>query len=784
MSRRTWRVLIVDDSAEDRAQIRRLLLQGSEDQLIFTEAALGREAITAAWQASAPPDCMILDYFLPDMEAPAVLAALRDTNGLTVCPVIVLTGAANSTLGHDVLRAGAQDFIGKDWFTFSGLVRTMENASQRWQMACEIESGARALAQRELELRTLTDNTPAVLTRFDAAFRYLYANAAITRTTGHSPDYFVGRTLQELGMPAAVYVPWQLALERVFATGRADQLELSEEINGVRSDQATRFVPEFGVAGEVVSVLTITHDITDLRQVEVAQRESAERLRMALSAGHAGAWSWEISSGVVVWSPENFLLYGRDPLSGQPSVAQWLTCFHTEDLSAAMQRMEEIAAGRLLELRAECRIMHPELGVRWLLWMGKLEMDITGTPYRIVGINLDITDRKRLEHASRREDQRKDEFLAILSHELRNPLAALSTGLQVLKAATSSGISVRPVQEMMERQFRHMIRLVDDLLDVSRIGNGKIELKRECILMQTVLDHAIEANESFMMAAGHRLVLAVDTPPVWVNGDLTRLAQIVGNLLHNAIKYTPHVGQIDLSMHIDGPDVMVSVADNGIGIPPDMVTHVFDLFTQVEHTLQRAQGGLGIGLGVVAELVALHGGSVTCLSRGLGMGSVFTVRLPITNAPASSIMSSSLGLQVPLLVPTDRPRRVLIVDDNTDAAEVMAMMLKIHECNTITASNGMDALAASLSFLPDMILLDIGLPDIDGYEVARRLRADPSTAKVILVALTGWGSASDKLRSSAAGFDGHLTKPVDMDTIMSLLQIPRDLTVGYSQDRT
>jgi CheY-like chemotaxis protein len=212
MSRRIWQILIADDNAEDRAQIRRLLLQGSEDQLIFTEAVLGHEAIKIARQSSAPPDCMILDYFLPDMEAPTVLTALCSANGLTVCPVIVLTGAASRTLSRDVLRAGAQDFIGKDWLTSGSLVRAMENASQRWMMAGELERGAHALAQREHELRTLTDNTPAVLCRFDPAFRYVYANAAITRTTGSFPNYFIGRTLQELGMPATVYVPWQHAL--------------------------------------------------------------------------------------------------------------------------------------------------------------------------------------------------------------------------------------------------------------------------------------------------------------------------------------------------------------------------------------------------------------------------------------------------------------------------------------------------------------------------------------------------------------------------------------------
>lgn len=775
MTRRTWRLLIVDDNPEDRDHIRSLFLEGSEDRFVFTETAFGHAAIIAAREAGVQPDCMILDYFLPDMEASAVLAALRGANGLTSCPIVVLTGVASRALGYTVLKAGAQDFIGKDWLTSGGLVRAMENANQRWTMACELERGARALARREHELRTLTDNTPVILTRFDAAFRYLYANAAITRSTGRLPGHFIGHTQQELSIPAAVHVPWQRVLAGVFATGRPDQLELSVENAGVRSDQATRFVPEFGVDGGVISVLAVTHDITDLRQVEMAQRESAELLRMALSAGHAGVWSWNILSGTVIWSPENFLLYGRELLLGQPSIAQWMTYVHPEDLPTAKQRINEVVAGQVAELRIECRIMHPALGVRWLLWLGRLETNDAAQPYRIVGINLDTTDRKRFEQALRLEDQRKNEFLAILAHELRNPLTALLNGLQILKAGIAGEISVREVQDMMERQFRHMVRLVDDLLDVSRISNGRIELKRECIEMHTVLEHAIEVNQSFMTAAAHNLVLSIDSGRIWVNGDLTRLAQVVGNLLHNAIKYTSRGGSIVLSMHVEGDDVVVSVTDNGSGIPPDMLTQVFDLFTQVDHTLHRAQGGLGIGLRVVAELVALHGGTVIGESLGLGMGSTFTLRLPLASTAAACVLPlAPVVLERSTLI--ERPPRILILDANVDAAAAMAMMLEMYNCTVVTADNAMKGLAASLSFVPDMTLLDIDLPDMNGYEVACCLRADPLTRSVFLVAVTEWGSAADRLRSTAAGFDAHLTKPVEAAAILSLLQARRSMT--------
>ena len=769
MSRRTWHVVVADDNAEDRADIRRLLLQGSEDRLIFKEVTFGSEAIASVDDSDMPPDCMILDYFLPDMEAPAVLSALRDTSGLTRCPVVVLTGATGSGLGHAVLRAGAQDFIAKDWLSAGGLVRAMENASERWLMARELQRGAQALAQREQELRTLIDNTPAVLTRFDAQFRYLYANAAITRATGLAPDHLIGRTQQELGMPAALYLPWQNALTAVFATGLAKQLELSMHCDGALTHQATHFVPEFDADEQIASVLAVSHDITALRQVELAGRESAERLRMALSAGHAGAWSWDIVSGTVIWSPENFHRYGRELSFGQPTYDQWMAYVHAEDLPVLVQQIDDVIAGKTHELRVECRVLHPKLGGCWLLWMGQLETDDAGRPCRMVGINLDISDRKRLEQALRREDRRKDEFLAVLAHELRNPLAALSSGLQILKAATDDKTSVLSVQEMMERQFRHMVRLVDDLLDVSRISNGKIELRREYIPVQTVLEHAVEANQSFLTNAGHALACSIDPQPVMVEGDLTRLAQVVGNLLHNAIKYTPHGGRIGLGMHVETAEVVIHVSDNGAGIPPEMVAHVFDLFAQVDHTLHRAQGGLGIGLNVVAELVGMHGGSVTGHSDGLGLGSTFTVRLPLAGDGAARAQPAMLVGPSQADAP-DRLLRVLVVDDNVDAAEAMALMLEMHDCNTVTVHCGLAAVAASQTFMPDMILLDIGLPDIDGYEVATRLRANHATSGVFLVALTGWGSAQDKLRSTAMGFDAHLTKPVDVEAILSLLQ--------------
>jgi PAS domain S-box-containing protein len=385
----------------------------------------------------------------------------------------------------------------------------------------------------------------------------------------------------------------------------------------------------------------------------------------------------------------------------------------------------------------------------------------------VLGLTQDITDRKRAEEALKKADRRKDEFLATLAHELRNPLAPLRSGLEVLNVANDPTI-VADIRKMMNRQLAHMVRLVDDLLDASRITNDKLTLRKERVPLRTVVESAVEASRPVIDAARHTVELVLPEEPLWLDADPIRLAQVISNLLTNAAKYTPEGGVIDLTGLRQGREVSIRVTDTGLGIPPAMLGEVFEMFTQVNRTLERAQGGLGIGLALVKRLVELHGGTIAALSPGLGEGSTFRVRLPLAEdlAEATEPRSSPEADSSPSPKPC---RRVLVVDDNVDGAQSLARVLQICGHEARTAHDGPEALDAARLFRPDVVLLDIGLPGMNGYEVAKRLRADPALSSAVVVALTGWGSEDDKRQSREAGFDFHLTKPVEVTVIQNIL---------------
>jgi len=360
--------------------------------------------------------------------------------------------------------------------------------------------------------------------------------------------------------------------------------------------------------------------------------------------------------------------------------------------------------------------------------------------------------------------ERRDHFLAVLSHELRNPLAAIRNGMQVLKLAGNDTSAAENSREMMERQLIQLVRLVDDLLDVSRISTGKLVLRKERVDLASVLENAIESSRAIMAQQGHQFTVTLSAEPILLDADPTRLTQVFLNMLHNAAKYTEPGGQVRLSVRHDGHEVTVSVLDTGIGIPAAVLPLIFDIFVQVDPAWKRAQGGLGIGLSLVKEYVELHGGRVEAFSSGPGQGSEFVVHLPLviekTSAPLPTIDADTVpGIH----------HRVLVVDDNRDSAESMAMILGFMGHEVRTAFDGEAAVAAAAEFQPAIILMDIGMPKVDGYEAARRIRAMPWGGKPFLVALTGWGSDGDRERTTAAGFDRHLVKPVDPDELVKLI---------------
>jgi CheY-like chemotaxis protein len=375
----------------------------------------------------------------------------------------------------------------------------------------------------------------------------------------------------------------------------------------------------------------------------------------------------------------------------------------------------------------------------------------------------DVTARKRAEAQVREADRRKSEFLAVLGHELRNPLAALRYGLHIVERASPADPTMTSTLGMMDRQMTHLARLVDDLLDVSRITRGKLELRRQKILVTEVLEKAIEASRAFIDAQHHELIVDLRVQNLLVDGDPDRLAQVFSNLLSNSAKYTNGGGRITITLEREKADALITVHDNGIGIPPEALEHVFDMFSQVRAEEGHATDGLGIGLSLVRTLVQMHGGSVRASSEGLGSGSRFIVRLPIVKGRADPRRTSRRSTA------TNQGQRVLVVDDNSDEAASLALLLEMEDCEVRTAADGEEAIEEARTFQPQIIFMDLVMPRLNGTEAALRIRSLPECQRIRIVALTGSGQEADRQRSIDAGMDHYLIKPVSLDVLKNVL---------------
>ncbi len=365
-------------------------------------------------------------------------------------------------------------------------------------------------------------------------------------------------------------------------------------------------------------------------------------------------------------------------------------------------------------------------------------------------------------------DRRKDEFLATLAHELRNPLAPIRNALHILRIAPNNE-NAPAMLAMMDRQVAHLVRLIDDLLDISRVGQGKIDLRRERIVLQNAVRDAIEASSPLIENSEHTLTFNLPSEPVWIFADLTRIAQVIGNLLNNAAKYTPRGGNISVSMSCENGVAVVSVSDTGLGIPADMQPKVFDLFTQVDRNLDRSQGGLGIGLALVKQLLDMHDGEIAVQSAGLNQGSTFTIRLPLAHQADIKVANNLSAADQMQSAGESKALRVLVVDDNVASAETISCILELEGHETKLTHDGNEALHIAKEFNPDAILLDIDLPGMSGHEVCRELRKNPLFKNTVIIAQTGFGQERDRLLTKAAGFDSHLVKPFDFKQLYQLL---------------
>jgi len=493
------------------------------------------------------------------------------------------------------------------------------------------------------------------------------------------------------------------------------------------------------------------------RRAEAALRASEERLRLATDASGIGIWDWDVQHNQVTWTDRVYELHGLEPGSFGGRVEDFMALVHPEDSPKVQRRIDEALHGSD-KYAAEFRILRPDGSIRWLVTHGHLHRNSQGKVVRMVGATIDVTDHVELlaaERAAKAEAQSasraKDEFLAILGHELRNPLAPIVTALQLMELR--GDVTTRYEQAVIARQVDHLSCLVDDLLDISRISQGKVQLKLERIDVRAAIEKAIELASPLLEKHALAFDVALPPEPVHVLGDAVRLSQVFGNLLSNAAKFTPEQGHVRLEAKVEGNEIAITVRDTGIGIAPELLPHVFDLFVQGPQRIDRQAGGLGLGLTIAKTLLSLHGGHISVQSAGPGTGSCFEVRLPLT-------VQATLPLEPSETPPVPASHaRILIVDDNVDAGETIAALLSASGCEVQFAPDGETALRLAPRFMPEVAIIDIGLPDMDGHELARRLKAAPHLRHMRLIALSGYGYRPANTRNPS-DFDRRLVKPV------------------------
>ncbi len=491
---------------------------------------------------------------------------------------------------------------------------------------------------------------------------------------------------------------------------------------------------------------------------------SEERLRIAVDEAGMGTWDLDLRTQELRWSRSSFTLLGLVPDESNLACNEmWRSRVHPADLASVDAALSQSRNTRSLYSQ-EYRIIRADTGaVRWLRVLGRFLYDESGVPVRNVGVFFDDTERKAAEIALREADRRKDVFLATLAHELRNPLAPIRNAAQMLGSPKLGSEQLQWAQSVIQRQVKHMAWLLDDLLDVARITQGKLELKKQPITLNSVVDSAVEAARPLLDRKSHQFTVTLPAETLTLNADPLRLSQVLSNLLTNAAKYTDAGGHITLLGRMESGALSLSVKDNGIGIPAESLDGIFAMFSQVEGAATRSEGGLGIGLALVKGLIELHGGTVEAKSEGLGRGSEFIVSLPVGTVDSSATLSADTA------APASIGRRVLVADDNQDAADSLAMILEMAGHDVRVVHDGRAALSVAQTFRPDTVLLDIGMPQLNGHEVAQALRQEPWGAGMCLIALTGWGQESDRQQAIDAGFDRHLTKPIDPVELEALL---------------
>jgi PAS domain S-box-containing protein len=642
---------------------------------------------------------------------------------------------------------------------FSVLSGRFHAATEDVHSAYESEQ---ALKERlAVTLRSIGDAVVAT----DAAGRVTFLNPVAETLTGWESGAAHGRPLAEVfvivdeGTHRPVADPVQTVIREGRVVGLANHTLLISRA-GVETSIADSAAPIRDLQGELIGVVLVFRDAGPERAAERALQESAARFRQMADAMPQMVWTAR-PDGFIDYYNARWCEYARcDP--GETGDATRRAIIHPDDLGPWLERWaRSVRAGEPYEI--EYRFKDREGGYRWFLGRALPVRDDSGEIVKWFGTCTDIDAQKRAEAALKDADRRKDQFLAMLSHELRNPLAPIRNAIELLKRLGPPDPRLQRARDIIDRQTEQLTRLTDDLLEVSRITSGKIRLEERPIDAAAVVTLAVETSAPLIEARRHALEVRLPAEPLRVRADARRLAQVLGNILNNAAKYTQEGGHISVTLERDGKDAVFRVKDDGPGIPAEMLDKVFDLFTQVDRSLARSQGGLGIGLTLARTLIEMHGGTVRAFSEGPGKGSELVVRLPVLAGPAEPPTPAA---------PPDpgdaRAVRILVVDDNVDAADSLRGVLELSGHDVRVAYEGPTALDLAEAFRPSLVLLDLGLPGMDGHEVARRLR-ERHGPSLVLVALTGYGREEDRRRTREAGFDRHLVKPLEPDTLSEVI---------------
>lgn len=713
-------------------------------------------------------DIILSDYRVPTFEGLEALDLARELQPRT--PFLFISGTMGEELAVETLRRGATDYVLKERLV--RLPSAVERALNESKERSELRQAESALAESEGRFRQLANTIPnlAWMARPDGSvFWYNDRWYEYTGATFEAMQGWGWKVLHDPEILPQVMEQWQHSL----ATG-----ELFEMVFPLRGADGqfrpflTRVSPHRDDTGTILYWFGTNTDISTQKRAEeqlmrLARHEAHRAEVLSQLAVAAQTINSVLSVDGILDAVAN---EARRILRVQIAVATVTATDWSPLIRKVSGRLDDSDGQNLSRARSlEIPLLgHGGREVGSLRVSQKMDGTFTDEDQAVLAqlsaIAAVSIENARLYESLRAQDRQKDEFLATLAHELRNPLAPIRNSLHILRLAANRDSATEQVCDMMDRQVNHMVRLVDDLLEISRITRNRIELKLEDVDLAGVIRSAVETSRPLIDAASHQLEIDVPTAPLFVRGDVVRLSQVLANLLNNAAKYTPDGGRIYVTAQRDGDQAVLTVRDTGVGIPNEMLGRVFDMFTQVNRTGTRAQGGLGIGLYLVRNLVHMHSGTVEAKSSGLGQGSEFVVRLPLAAQP--SVPMASAAAKSPPPIPT---KRVLVVDDNHDAANSLAMLLRFLGADVKVVYDGRSALKAVDEFAPAVVLLDLGMPEMDGYEVASELHQRPNFGTTKLVALTGWGQEEHRRKVFSAGFDHHLVKPAEINDLKALL---------------